>query len=562
MKSPLYTFRYWTIVILLAIAGLGLMTRMFYLMVFDRTFLLGQGDARSVRMVQTQAYRGMILDRFSNPLAVSAPVDAAWADPQTVKALPKAQLQQLAKILEIPFSTLQQRLNKKNVEFMYLQRQMPPSQTDKLKALNLPGIFFKREYRRYYPEGEVAAHVVGFTNVDDNGQEGIELEFNNKLKGIQGSKQVLKDRLGYIVSEIKELAEPKSGDNVTLSIDNRIQYLAYRTLKDAVEKNNAAGGAAIVLDIKTGEVLAMVNQPSYNPNNRTGTPIANFRNRAVTDTFEPGSTIKPFVVAMALDANVITPDTILKTAPGYIQLGKNRVEDEHNKDNITVTKALQISSNVGMTRILLSMPTLDSFPRYLANLGVGTTTGSSFPGESTGQLVIKNRYSDFTAATLSFGYGLTVTPLQLARLYSILGNDGKEIPITFLKVDSVPEGKQLMDQETTEAVLTMMRSVVEKGGTAPKARVPGYWVAGKTGTSRIVGAHGYEKNRYNSFFAGLAPVTDPQLVVVVLVTDPRGKLYYGGDVAAPAFSTIMGGSLRLLNIPPDHLEPNDAKKKA
>lgn len=548
-----FHWRYHFVIALLLIAGLALVWRMIYLMVLDRNFLVKQGDARMLRVIQTQAYRGMITDRYGNPLAISTPVDAAWVDPQSLEKVPHHTLVKLAKALNMPFATLKERLAEHDKEFVYLKRQLTPYETENAKALNIPGLFLKREYRRYYPEGEVTAHVIGVTNIDDKGQEGLELQYNKQLEGLPGLKRVIKDRLGQTVSEVQEIREPKPGNNLVLSIDRRLQYIAYRDLQEGMQQYQVKAASAVVLDVHTGEILAMVNLPSYNPNNRPSTHDGRFRNRAVTDTFEPGSTIKAFAVAAGLDSGKYTPTTVLNTSPGYLMLGKNMVRDEHYSGDMTVTKLLQISSNVGVTKIVLSLPPT-TLPDLLRTMGLGQVTGSGFPGESAGVMPTRPKWAPFTLATLSFGYGLTVTPLQLAHIYATLANNGMEVPVTFLKQESSPAGKQVMQPETARAVIDMLKSVVEPGGTATKARVPGYWVSGKTGTSRIVGPHGYDPNRHNGVFVGVAPATNPRLVVVVFMNDPQGKLYFAGDIAGPVFSKIMSGALRILDIPPDHLD--------
>jgi cell division protein FtsI (penicillin-binding protein 3) len=547
-----FTWRFRFILLVLALAAAALSWRMIDLMVLKRHFLMNQGDARMVRTVQTQAYRGMITDRFGDPLAISTPVDAAWADPQVVAGVEPQKLAQLAKVLELPNVTLTKLLSNKNREFIYLKRQLTPVQSDQVKALNIPGVFLKREYRRYYPEGEVTAHVVGLTNVDDRGQEGLELAYNKQLEGIPGLKRVIKDRDGHIVSELNELREPKAGQNVTLSIDRRVQYIAYRELKEGVAKYKAASGSAVVLDIHTGEVLAMVSQPSFNPNDRPSVHDGRFRNTAVTDVFEPGSTIKPFSVALGLDSGKFTPDTVIDTRPGWMRVGAGVVRDEHSSGLWTVTKILQVSSNMGVSKIILSLPP-DSLYNLLKKMGLGETTGSGFPGERAGSLAERRVWAPFIVATLSFGYGLSVTTLQLAQLYAILGSGGLERPISFLKVTESPAGIRMLSEKTADSIVDMLKSVVEPGGTATRARVPAYWVSGKTGTARLVGSHGYEKDRHNVVFAGLTPATNPQLVVVVFVHDPQGKYSEGGNVAAPIFAKITSGVLRVLNIQPDHL---------
>jgi cell division protein FtsI (penicillin-binding protein 3) len=522
------------------------------LMVVKRHFLVGQGDARMVRIIKTQAYRGMIMDRNGTPLAISTPVDAAWADPQSVKALSPARLQHLAKILDMSETTLQRRLSYKHREFVYLKRQLTPVEAENVQAMDISGVFLKREYRRYYPEGDVMSQVVGLTNIDDHGQEGLELAYNRQLEGIAGIKRVIKDRLGHIVSELQEIRVPKRGQDLTLSIDRRIQYLTYRALADGFKKFKPKSASAIVLDVHTGEILAMANLPSYNPNNRPKMHDGRYRNRAVTDVFEPGSTMKPFAVAVGLDSGKYTPDTIINTNPGWMRVGRNIVRDEHFKGEASVTKVLQISSNVGVSKMILSLP-LNNLHDKLQELGLGQSTHSGFPGESSGYLPNPRQWKSFAAATLSFGYGVSVTTLQLAQLYATLGNGGIETPVSFLKQTQAPAGKQVMQPDTAHAILKMLETVVEPGGTAPSARVPGYWVAGKTGTSRIVGPHGYERHHHNAVFAGVGPASRPKIVVVVFMHDPQAGVYYAGSVVAPIFANIMSGTLRVLDIPPDHL---------
>ena len=551
-RQTISHWRFRFVIFVLLLAALALVWRMIDLMVLKRKFLVNQGDARMMRVVKTQAYRGMITDRNGSPFAISTPVDAAWADPQSIRSISVKKLIKLAHVLDISYRTLKRRLGYKNREFIYLKRQLTPTESDKVKALNIPGVFLKREYRRYYPEGEIIAQVVGLTNIDDHGQEGLELAYDTQLQGIPGLKQVIKDRLGRVVAEIDQIRAPKPGQNLTLSIDRRIQYLAYRALKQTFKKYHAKSASAVVLDLHTGEILAMVNQPSYNPNNRPKIHGGRFRNRAVTDVFEPGSTMKPFAIAVGLDSGQYTPDTIINTNPGWIKVGRNIVRDEHFKGELSVTKVLQISSNVGVSKIILSLP-LEALWDKLNSFGLGKITSSGFPGESAGRLPFQRVWRPFAVATMSFGYGLSVTTLQLAQLYATLGNKGIEMPVTFLKTDKPVAGKQVMQPKTAHQIIRMLETVVEPGGTATKARVSGYWVAGKTGTSRIVGKHGYERHHHNAVFAGLAPASNPKIVVVVFVHDPQGKFYYAGDVAAPVFAKIMSGALRILDIPPDHL---------
>ena len=551
-KDKHYTSRFRIVLAILLLAALALTWRMIDLMVIKRSFLVNQGDARMLRTISSQAYRGMLTDRYGNPLAISTPVDSAWSDPQVTALVEPSKLAKLAKVLGMTPAQLTKRLQGKNRDFTYLKRHLTPTQSDQIKALNIPGVFLKNEYRRYYPEGEVAAQVLGLTNIDDKGQEGLELGLNKQLQGIPGLNRVIKDRMGHVVTQLDELREPKPGQNITLSIDRRIQYIAYRELQAGMQKYNGKAGSAVVLDIKTGEILAMVSLPSYNPNDRPNIHDGRFRNRAVTDIFEPGSTLKTFAVALGLESGHFTPDTIIDTAPGWMNVGNNVVRDEHYKGSISVTDVLKVSSNVGVTKIVQTLPP-DELYNKLKSYGLGQNTGSGFPGESGGQLNDRRVWGPFAVATLSFGYGVTVTTLQLAQIYAMIANNGVEVPVTFLKRTTPPVGKQLMPAQTAKEVVTMLESVVEPGGTATRARVPGYWVAGKTGTTRIVTSAGYDKNRHNTVFAGIAPASAPRLVVVVFVNDPDGKRLEGGSVAAPIFSQIMSGALRILNIAPDHL---------
>lgn len=554
VNSKVNIWRYRFVLIFLAVAALALLWRMLDLMVINRGFLMQQGNARMVRVVSTQAYRGMITDRYGNPLAISTPVDAVWADPQTVTDVDAATLAKLARIIALPQKTLNSRLQQKHKEFIYLQRQLTPLQAAEVKALNIPGIFLKREYRRYYPEGEVTAHVVGLTNVDDHGQEGLELADEKTLQGVAGQRRVIKDRMGYVVAEVNELREPKAGENIALSIDRRIQYSAYRALAAGITKYNAKSGSAVVMDVHTGEILAMVSQPGFNPNNRPKGQSEAYRNRAVTDTFEPGSTIKTFSIITALESGKYKPNTMINTSPGWYMIGKNMVHDHSNKGEMTVTDVLKFSSNVGVSKIILSLPP-ENLWNLLNKLGLGQSTGSGFPGEVVGVLPYREKWAPFALATLSFGYGLSVTTLQLAHIYSTLANEGISVPPTFLKVTTPPQGEQMIDPKTTHETIKMLETVVEPGGTAPWARVPGYWISGKTGTSFVVGPKGYDKKHKNVVFVGIAPATNPQLVVVVFLHDPKPKAQTSdaGYTAGPIFSKIMSESLRILNIPPDHL---------
>lgn len=554
-----YTGRFYIVIAILALITLGLIWRLVDLTIVNRAFLKGQGDARTLRTITVHAHRGMILDRNGQPLAISTPVDSVWANPSEFVATP-TDLTKLARLLNLSPKIITSKISKaEEREFVYLKRSLDPAKAEEIKNFKIPGVYLQHEYRRYYPEGEVAAHVVGFTNIDDHGQEGLELAYNEWLQGAPGIKRVLKDRLGHVVADVATLHEPKPGQNLPLSIDRRIQYFAYRELQDGVAKFKAESGSAVVLDVSTGEILAMVNSPAYNPNDRPSIHDGRYRNRAVTDLLEPGSTIKAFSMASALASGKYKFDSKVDTAPGWMIAAGKRIDDDgHNNGVIDLTTILQRSSNVGMSKIILSLPPQNLW-NMLHALGFGQLTDSGFPGERSGVLANYSVWNPFVLATLSFGYGLSVTPLQLAQAYSVLAADGCKRPVTFIKVNGEPSPCQrIIEPKVAQEILLMLESVLSKGGTAPLARVPGYRVTGKTGTARIVGLHGYEKHRYNSIFMGIAPASKPRLVVAVILHDPQGRQYYGGYTSGPIFSRIMGESLRLLNVPPDDID--DASK--
>lgn len=543
--------RFWFLVSFLLLAVLGLVAKMVHLSVINRAFLLGQGEARASRVVDIPAYRGMIFDRNGEPLAISTPVDAIWINPRELKNTPQV-VQRIATLLKISPVDLKKRLkNSANRSFIYLKHGVNPDVGNQIRLLNFPGVYFQREYRRYYPEGEVTAHILGFTNLDDQGQEGIELVYNKWLAGVVGKRQVIKNRLGDIISSVSILREPQSGHDLVLSIDRRLQYLAYSELKAGIEKFQATSGTALILDSRTGEVLAMVNQPSFNPNNRsTQTNIEHYRNRAVTDIFEPGSTIKTFSMLTALNSGKYLPTSVVNTSPGWFVIQNKRVQDEHNNGPLDLTSILQRSSNVGMAKVILSLPS-HALYNTLQKVGFGQLTQANFPGERSGLLVDRNIWQPFALATLSFGYGMSVTMMQLTQAYAVLANNGVKYPVSLLKVNQLPQGERVFDPKPIQQLMGMLESVVKIGGTATHGKVTGYRVAGKTGTAVLVGKHGYWKHHYNSSFVGIAPATNPRLVIAVVLNDPKGKYYYGGDTAAPVFSNIMGGALRLLNVPSD-----------
>lgn len=551
-KIAFIPWRFSLILLFILLIVLGLIARVFDLSVIKRDFLQNQGDARSLRVVTQPAFRGMIKDRNGYPLAISTTVYSAWVNPQEITAQ-NSKIKSICDALAlkpVAVKKLLKAYKEKGREFVYLKRDIPPLIAAKIKSLAIPGVYLQQEYKRFYPEGEVAAHVVGFTNVDDKGQEGLELAYDQWLAGSAGKKRVVKDRLGRIISDVQNIQDKKPGNDLVLSLNRRIQYLAYRELMAGVEMNNATSGSVVVLDVKTGEILAMVNQPSFNPNNRPSRKVDVVRNRAVTDVFEPGSTIKAFSVASVLDSGRFKLDSIIDTSPGWIRVNHRVVRDEHTSGPMTVTEIFQRSSNVGVTKMILSIPP-DQLWSVLHRVGFGETTGIGFPGERSGELVKPKAADPFQVATLAFGYGLSVTTVQLAQAYSVLANEGIKIPLSFMRVDTPPEGTRVMDEKVTHQMLTLMESVVGKGGTGVQAQIPGYRVAGKTGTSRIVGVNGYEKNHHVSSFIGIAPASHPRFIVVVVIRDPQGKSYLGGDVSAPVFKRIMEGTLHTLNVPPD-----------
>ncbi len=520
------------------------------LQLLDHDFLKHQGEARHLRTVRISAHRGMISDRNGEPLAISTPVESVWANPREL--LPaREQLPRLARVLGLDSDHLLRLLTRrKDREFVYLKRHISPQLASRVQALEAPGVALQREYRRYYPAGEVAAHLIGFTNIDDEGQEGLELAYGDWLRGEPGAKRVIMDGRRHVVENVESIRAPRPGKDLVLSIDRRIQYLAYRELKAAVRQHNARSGSVVVLDSRSGEVLALVNQPSYNPNNRRKLHPAWLRNRAVTDLFEPGSTLKPFVIAAALQSGRYTARSRIRTSPGLFQVGVHTIHDVHDHGTLDLTGVIRKSSNVAAAKIALSLPPED-FYDVLARAGFGTSTGSGFPGEADGFLADYHRWRDIERATLAYGYGLSTTPLQLAQAYSVFANDGHLVPVSLLRREQAPRPRRVLEASVARQVRRMMETVVQRGGTAPAAAVSGYRVAGKTGTVHKAEAGGYAEDRYLSLFAGMAPASRPRLVMVVVVNEPRNGEYYGGKVAGPVFARIMAGALRLLNIAPD-----------
>ena len=532
----------------LCIAVAGLLWRLIDLNILNRSFLLKQSKARILRVVNIPAYRGMITDRLGVPLAISTPVDSVWVNPQLFQAT-SSQFAALSYFLHLPISFIKKRIRRAMTrQFVYLKRGNSPYIAKKIHQLNIRGIFFQREYRRYYPEGGVTAHVVGLTNIDDRGQEGLELAYNQWLSGKPGKMKVIKDRLGQIVANIALMQQPVQGHDLTLTLDHRIQYLAYQDLKETVSTYHAKSGSAVVLDVKSGEILAMVNQPSYNPNNRPSSHDGRYRNRAVTDMFEPGSVIKAFTIALALESGKYTPDTKIDTNPGWMKISGYRISDDGlNFGVISLTQLLQHSSNIAAAKILLSLKP-QHYYSLLSALGFGQRTNSSFPGESSGALTPHDTWVPSVVATLGYGYGMAVTTIQLAQAYAILGSGGIKKPVTFLKSDHSSTDIRILPKKVAKTIIGMLETVVQKGGTGMRAAVYGYCVAGKTGTAYIAGPKGYNKHHYMSSFVGIAPVNNPKLVVAVVICEPQDE-HFGGLVAAPLFSKIMSEALRLLDIP-------------
>ena len=554
MKQSGSSWRYYFILIVLALILASLIYRLIDLSFLDRVFLLKQSEARTIRVVSIPAHRGMITDDLGSVLALSTPVYSAWVNP-TLFHPTHLQLSELGNILGLKISDIE-KLSPANSKktFVYLKRQNTPDIMQKIDALQIPGIYFLMEYKRFYPDGEVAAHVVGLTNVDDQGQEGLELAYNQWLAGSPGKKEVLKDRLGNTIADINLIKQPQQGRDLTLSIDHRIQYLAYRALKEQVEKYHAAAGSVVVLNPKTGEILAMANLPSYNPNNRPAEHDSRYRNRAVTDSFEPGSVMKPFTITLALESGKYKPSDLINTNPGYMRIGGFLIKDDTENGIINLTQILQYSSNIGAAKILLSLSPINLW-NLLRSMGFGDRTDSGFPGENAGRLVSQPVWYPSDIATMAYGYGVSITAIQLAHAYGIFANDGKSVPVTFLKLTTPPKSTQIIPEKIDAEIVSMLEAdITGKNSTVgvSRATVLGYRVAGKTGTSYVAGPGGYDKKKYNSTFVGFAPVSNPQLVIAVTIREPEGQ-HFGAVVAAPVFSKIMAGALRVLDIAPDNL---------
>jgi cell division protein FtsI (penicillin-binding protein 3) len=548
-----YSGRWRFLLVLMLISMTVLIGRAVYLQVLDRQFLKQQGDLRHVGVLPVSAHRGRIIDRNGELLAVSMPVKSIWANPKEFRKaeVPPDKLKAMADLLGLSVEDIEMRIGSdENRGFAYLKRRINPELADQAIGLGVPGVYGEREYRRYYPTGEVTAHLLGFTDIEDKGQEGMELAFDDSLKGVEGAKRIIRDGQRRVIEGLEDIRLPVPGQDLTLSIDERLQYLAYRELKKAVMQHQARSGSLVLLDTQTGEVLAMVNQPSFNPNSRAKMKGNASRNRAIADLYEPGSTMKPFAVACALELGLTRPETVIDTNPGQMQVGHNTVKDVHNYGVLDVAHILQKSSNVGVTKIALNVPA-KKFWAFYNNLGFGQPLETGFPGEATGRLPGYQGWNAFEQATLSFGYGVSTSTLQLGRAYLSLANDGVIPMVSLLKRNKPPETHRIMSSRTAITVRTMLERVVTREGTAVKASVPGFRVAGKTGTVKKAGPHGYSSNLYMGVFAGIAPASKPRLAMIVMIDEPSAGQYYGGAVAAPVFSSVMEGALRLLNIAPD-----------
>ena len=540
----------------IVIAGFMLLTlvmgaRVVFLHMYEKDFLQGEGDARTVRIDKIPAHRGMILDRLGKPLAISTPVISLWAKPAELLKTPD-NLQILASMLDVPLTTFEEKLERsKGKNFVYIRRHMPPKNARQILDLKIKGVYSEREYKRFYPAGEVAAHVVGYTNVDDKGQEGLELSYGSWLQGEVGKKKVLKNLHGEIIRDLELISDALPGKNLDLSIDLRLQYLAYRELKNAVSYHQAKSGSVVIVEVETGAILALVNQPSYNPNNRQGLELASVRNRAVTDVFEPGSTVKPFTIAVALNSGMYDASSTIDTNPGFIKVDNKTIPDPRNYGVLDLGGIIEKSSQVGISKLALNLEATSIWSMF-SDIGFGQSTGIGFPGERSGYLPNRRRWKDIERVTFAYGYGFQVTPLQLAAAYQIIASSGLKRPLSLVQT-GIEEPVRVLDKEVAAQLKTMLARAVIKG-TGRRAAINAFSVAGKTGTVRKVGKFGYEDTRHLAFFAGMTPVKKPKLVGVVMINEPKGKEYGGGAIAAPLFSKIMSEALRLMNVAPMIIE--------
>jgi cell division protein FtsI (penicillin-binding protein 3) len=548
--------RHFVLTGLFTLALLGLVGRSSYLAVTEREFLQNQGEARATRVAEIRAHRGVISDRNGDPMAVSTPVVSVWTDP-SVDRLDARELVLVAELLDRPVDGLMKRLERsKHTQFVYLARRVSPAIARSLRSLEIPGIRFKREYRRFYPSGEISAHVVGRTDIDDVGQEGIELSMDHVLRGVPGSKRVLTDRRGQRVRDLDFYDAPDFGDDVELSIDLRLQFLAYRELKSAVEHSGARSGSVVTLDVTTGDVLALVNQPSYNPNRVGARDFDGMRNRAITDLYEPGSTAKPFAILAALETGRYWPDTVIDTAPGYLMVGRKLIEDPLNRGQLTLAEVLARSSQVGVAKIALGLEGSHLYDVFYRS-GLGSIPATGLPGEVSGLLTDRDIDNPIVRASLAYGYGVTASAMQLAQSYLTIASGGVRRQVNLIRGLPRASEERVFEESDVVSLLRMMEGVASSKGTAPKAQVPGFAVAGKTGTSRKVTSGTYDDTRHVALFAGIAPSRDPQVVVVVIINEPLGEHVGGGEVAAPVFARILARSLRILGVAPENLVVTD-----
>lgn len=546
-----FRLRGWFVFGAIVLCAAAIVARAFYLQKIQGAWLEGQGDARYTRTIRMPAHRGQIVDRFGESLAVSTPVDTVWANPKELAAAAD-QLPRLARALSRETDWLTRRITSNlDSQYVVLAKQLQPDEAQQVKSLQIPGVYLTREYRRFYPAGEVTGHVLGFTGDADQGQEGLELADEQMLAGEDGLKRVIQDRYGNVVENVESVRPPRPGVDLVTSLDLRIQYIAYRELKAAIHDNQARAGSVVVIDVRTGEILAMVNQPSFNPNDRTQLDVARYRNRAATDIFEPGSSVKPFFVATGLASGKFKPSTMIDTNPGFIKVGVKVFEDEHNLGVVDIATILAKSSNVGMAHLALALDK-EAIYHTLTSLGFGQVSATGFPGESAGLLTHPSHWRDLTVATLAHGYGLSVTPLQLAQAYATLGALGVRRPLTFRRVDGPVPGEQVLDSQVCRDLIHLLETVVTSG-TGARAAVRGYRISGKTGTAWKSFNGGYSTDKYMAVFGGVVPAGAPRLAAVVVIDEPSTGKYHGGDVAAPVYSAVMAGALRLLAVPPDDL---------
>ena len=537
------------IVASIALAFLGLAGRAVWVQVIGNDFYRKQGEVRFARTLDLPANRGRIVDRNGLLLATSVPVPSLWAIPEDIER-DKRKLVQLAKLLDMPLADLMRKLDDDDKHFVWLKRQVGEDVARQVAALDIKGVYQRKEYKRQYPEGEAAAHVVGFTSIEDRGQEGVELAFDKELAGRPGSRRVIKDRLGRIVEDVGEQVPPVDGQDLQLSIDSKVQFFAYQQLREAVIANKAKAGSVVVLDVATGEVLALANYPSYSPAKRQNLSGGQLRNRALTDTFEPGSTMKPFIAALALEKGLARPNTPIQTAPGRITIGGSTISDAHPHGVLTLSEVIQKSSNVGTVKLAMQMQPREMWEMY-TQVGFGQRPQLPFPGVVSGKLRAPKTWRPIEQATMSYGYGLSASLFQLARAYSVFARDGELVPVTLVKSEGTAAGVRVLQPQTARAVRQMLHMATQNGGTAPRAQTMGYSVGGKTGTAHKQEGKGYADRKYRGFFVGVAPVEQPRIVVAVMIDEPSAGRYFGGDVAAPVFSATVQQTLRVLGVQPD-----------